>query len=134
MENLLQGIPGVTVYVDDILITGATEEEHLKSLEEVLRRLAKAGLLVSKHKCRFMVPMVAHLGHSIDTKGLHPLLVHFDSQLPLTLACDASPYGVGAVLAHRMPDGAEKPIGYTCRTLNKAERNYSQLDLLVCLV
>ena len=28
------------------------------------------------------------------------LLVHFDASLPLTLACDASAYGVGAVLAH----------------------------------
>jgi hypothetical protein len=38
MESLLQGIPGVTVYIDDILISSATEEEHLKALEEVLKR------------------------------------------------------------------------------------------------
>ena len=54
--------------------------------------------------------------------------MHFDSQLPLTLACDASAFGIRAVLAHRMPDGSEKPIGYASRTLNKAERNYSQLE------
>ena len=56
------------------------------------------------------------------------LLVHFNPQLPITLACNASAFGIGAVLAHRMPDGAEKPIGYASRTLNKAERNYSQLE------
>jgi len=44
MEQLLQGIPGVTAYINDILITGETDGEHLKSLEEVLRRLAKAAL------------------------------------------------------------------------------------------
>ena len=48
------------------------------------------------------------------------LLVHFDPTLSLTLACDASAYGIGAVLAHRYPDGSEHPIGYAFHTLNKA--------------
>ncbi len=34
------------VYIDDILITGQMEEEHLKALEEVLKQLEKAGLRV----------------------------------------------------------------------------------------
>ena len=56
------------------------------------------------------------------------LLVHFNSTVPLTLACDASAYGIGAVFTHRFPDGSERPIGYASRTLNEAERNYSQLE------
>ena len=75
MDNLLQGILGVVTYLDDILITGATEEEHLKSIEEVLRLLIKAGLRVKKHKCSFMVPRVSYLGDNIDAHGLHPLSV-----------------------------------------------------------
>uniref|UniRef100_A0A8C6WZ84 ribonuclease H n=1 Tax=Neogobius melanostomus TaxID=47308 RepID=A0A8C6WZ84_9GOBI len=33
MDTLLQGIPQVAVYLDDLLITGATEVEHLSNLE-----------------------------------------------------------------------------------------------------
>ena len=55
-------------------------------------------------------------------------LAHFDSNLPIVLACDASAYGIGAVLAHRMPDGTERPIGYVSRTLSKTEQHYSQLE------
>ncbi len=56
------------------------------------------------------------------------LLVHFDGNKPLLLACDASPYGVGAVLSHLEPDGSERPIAFASRTLAAAEQKYSQLD------
>ena len=55
-------------------------------------------------------------------------LTHLDSTLKLTLACDASEYGLGAVLSHKMSDGSERPIGYASRTLSPSERNYSQLE------
>ena len=38
-EGLLKGIAGVIVYIDDILTTGKTTEQHLSALEEVLKRL-----------------------------------------------------------------------------------------------
>ncbi len=56
------------------------------------------------------------------------VLIHFDEQRPLVVCCDASPYGLGAVLSHRMDDGKDRPIGYVSRTLNPAEKNYSQLE------
>ena len=39
MEKILQGLPMVVVYIDDILITGRTNREHLDHLEKVLQRL-----------------------------------------------------------------------------------------------
>ena len=48
MENLLQGITKVCVYIDDILITGSTEAEHLEKLAEVLERLTKTGMRLKR--------------------------------------------------------------------------------------
>ena len=73
METLLQGIANVVVYLDDILITGSTDEEHLGTLEEVLTRMEQAGLRLKKSKCAFMVDSVTYLGHKIDANGLHPV-------------------------------------------------------------
>ena len=56
------------------------------------------------------------------------VLAHYDPDLPVRVACDASPYGLGAVLSHVMSDGSEKPVAFASRTLNRAERNYSQID------
>ena len=55
MEKLLQGIPGVMVYIDDILITGNNEVEHLSNLKEVLNWLRQSGLRLKLAKCNFMV-------------------------------------------------------------------------------
>ena len=73
METLLRGIPGVIVYLDDILISRSTKAEHLKALEEVLNRLATAGLRAKKWKCKFMAPFVEFLGHLVDCDGIRPL-------------------------------------------------------------
>ncbi len=72
MESLLQGIPGVVAFVDDILIPGNSESEHLEALNEVLIHLNKAGLRVKKNKCKFMQPSVIYLGYRLDAEGLHP--------------------------------------------------------------
>ena len=55
-------------------------------------------------------------------------LAHFKSGQQLVLVCDASPVGIGAVLAQREADGSERPLGYVSRSLTQAERRYAQID------
>ena len=203
IDTILQGLPGVQCILDDMIITGKNDAEHLQNLERVLQRLEQYGLRVNIDKCFFMKERVSYCGHEIDKSGLwkmqdkvdavlnapvpqnvaqlrsllglvnyynrylpnlstvikplnelleknrkwvwsdacqsaleniktlitsEPVLTHYDPQAPLRHACDASPYGLGAVLSHVMPDGSEKPIAFASRSLNKAERNYAQID------
>ena len=204
MDSLLQGLNHVVVYLDDIVVTGSSDEEHIHNLGEVLSRLSNAGIHLKREKCSFFADQVEYLGHLIDKEGLHPtdakveavqkapapsnvsklksflgllnyyskflpnlssvlsplysllqadkiwtwgheeeeslvtaakallssskLLVHYDPNNPLMLSCDASSYGVGAVLSHQMQDGSEKPIGFASRTMSATEKKYSQLD------
>ena len=203
MESLLQDLPRVAVYIDDIVVAGTSVDDHLANLEKVMARLLSAGLTVRKSKCVFAASSIEYLGHVIDAEGLHPseekvrairdapepqsvsqlksflgilnyyskflpnlsvtlyplyrllckdvtfqwtdehreafqqakellqsssLLVHFDESKQLVLSCDASSYGIGAVLGHKLEDGSEKPIAYVSRTLSAAEKNYSQLE------
>ena len=71
MDTILRGLKGVICYIDDILITGVTEAEHLEHLEQVLHRLQEHGTRLKKEKCYFMQQSVQYLGHRIDAEGLH---------------------------------------------------------------
>ena len=203
MENLLQGIPHVAVRVEDILVSGKDDPDHLANLEAVLSRISTAGLKLRLTKCLFMQPEVMYCGYVISGDGIQPvvakvdaiknapepkdvsqlraflgmlnyyhrflpdvgtileplhqllrkgptwlwgkeqqeafatskellqsaeLLAHFDPAKELVLATDASDYGMGAVLSHKIEGGTERPIGYMSRSLNGAERNYSTLE------
>ena len=72
MESLFQGCQGVSVYLDNILVTGPTAESHLANLDNVLGILATSGLKLNKSKCAFMLPKVEYLGHVINGLELHP--------------------------------------------------------------
>ena len=53
MDSLLQDIPHVAAYLDDILITGKDNKEHLRNLDEVLHRLEEAD---QGGDCRMWMP------------------------------------------------------------------------------
>ena len=71
MDTVLQGLPKVLCYLDDILITGSNEEEHFQNVEQVLQRLQQYGIRAKRSKCTFMSESVEYLGHRVDASGLH---------------------------------------------------------------
>lgn len=203
IESILSGIEGVVVFIDDICVTGPTDDIHLSRLQQVFERLSKYGLRINQSKTDLFCDSVEYCGYKIDRNGIHktkskieaildaprptnvsevrsflglinyygrffenlsdllePLhnlirknttfkwteeceksfsavkkemssekfLVHYDKNLPLVLATDASPIGVGAVLSHVYPDGSERPIYFASQTLSTTQRKWSQID------
>ena len=45
MDTVLQGLPKVICYLDDILISASTPEEHLDNVKQVLKRLEQYGII-----------------------------------------------------------------------------------------
>ena len=65
MEAVLQGIKGVAVYVDDVIVGTPDEESHLEVLDQVLARLEQEGLVCKISKCHFMRSKVDVLGFEV---------------------------------------------------------------------
>ncbi|XP_038637731.1 laminin subunit gamma-3-like [Scyliorhinus canicula] len=100
---------------DDIRIIGSSEQEHSNNLEVTLK-----SPQIHNQKCDFFR---ISMGHIISKGGFQEwesannevkeslkkceLLVHLNPKLKLQLACDASPYGVGAAVSHIKPSEVE---------------------------
>ncbi|OUC48352.1 putative reverse transcriptase [Trichinella nativa] len=70
MNTMLAGIPNVAAYLDDIILTGATDDEHRRTLKLVLGRLKESGLRIRKEKCTFFQKKVEYLGDILSSKGI----------------------------------------------------------------
>ena len=74
IAEVLQGLIGygVTAYLDDIIVGGKSEAEHLSLLQAVLERLRYAGLTVKSTKVVACRRCIKFLGHVVSSSGLEP--------------------------------------------------------------
>jgi hypothetical protein len=70
MEQLTSDLPGVAVYLDDILVSGKDATDHLQNLQRLLQRLHDKGLRCRREKCRFAEASVDYLGHRLTKAGV----------------------------------------------------------------
>ena len=72
IQQTLQGIPGARNISDDIIVFGADQASHDKSLEQTLERLESKGLTLNREKCVFSVSELVFFGFKISADGLAP--------------------------------------------------------------
>ena len=73
MDQILDGIPGTFLYLDDCLLTADTDDELLRRLDQVLTRLGENGVRLRRSKCEFNVREVTYLGWKLSATELKPL-------------------------------------------------------------
>ena len=72
MDEAFRSMPGVYIYIDDILVSTETEAEHLEELKKVFKILADNNLTVNTNKCNFFKKEVPFLGHLVSSDGIKP--------------------------------------------------------------
>ncbi|KAA8578257.1 hypothetical protein FQN60_018737, partial [Etheostoma spectabile] len=72
MTETLNGLEGVAIFMDDVLVYGDTPEQHDQRLSKVLERIESAGLKLNKEKCKFRQDKLHFLGQVIDKSGVRP--------------------------------------------------------------
>ena len=66
MSSILDGIPNLFCYLEDVLIFTANEQQHQVLVKELFSRLAAAGLMISADKCIFAKLKMTFLGYEVD--------------------------------------------------------------------
>lgn len=203
METMISGLEGTAAYIDDIIVSGKTAEEHQQNLLNVLQRIREFGFHLKIQKCKFNLPEIKYLGNIINQHGIQPdptrieavihmpsphdistlrsylgainyygkfvrnmhelrkpfdqllkknvkwkwssecqqsfdkfkeilqsnlLLTHYNPELPIVVAADASNSGIGSCIFHKFQDGSMKAIYHASRSLTDTEKKYSQIE------
>lgn len=109
---VLNGIPNVHVYIDDIIIATDTWEQHLAALKLVLERVQNAGLTIKPKKCEIGMGTITFLGHQLGNGIIQPSLENLDkvikSKRPETKRQVRAFLGLAGYYREFIPNYAEK--------------------------
>ncbi|UYV70680.1 K02A2.6-like, partial [Cordylochernes scorpioides] len=121
-------------YVPEIEFLGMKiDNKGIHPSEEKLRAIKDARPPSNKKELMSFLGLLNYYERFLRNKAtvvepLHRLLdTHFDDNLPTLVSCDASEYGIGAILS-QIDHGVERPVVFASRTLNKTERRYAVID------
>ena len=70
MGQLTADLPGVTVYLDDIIVSGKDSKDHQNNLRRLLQRVEEEGLRCRHEKCQLAKKTVDCLGHRLSKEGI----------------------------------------------------------------
>ena len=73
MDEVVRGLEGVFVYVDDILVASKNEKNYEHHLSVLFTPLELFGLVISLEKSTFGVNQVDFLGYQLSAAGLSPM-------------------------------------------------------------
>ena len=73
MDMVCQGLCGIFVYLDDILIASSSDEQHLQHIRVLFNCLKQYSLVVKLAKCIFGIPEINFLSHHVNCHGAIPL-------------------------------------------------------------
>ena len=72
ISQILSNIEGVAAYMDDIVISGETKEEHDERLKKVLNVLQSHNVQINKSKTVLNMESIDYLGYCISGEGIKP--------------------------------------------------------------
>ena len=74
MQNMLGelNLTYCIIYLDDVIVYGRTEEEHLERLRIVLEHFLEFNLKLKPSKCSFFQSEIVYLMHHVSKEGIHP--------------------------------------------------------------
>lgn len=72
VDTMTAGLSGTAAYLDDIVVTGASIQEHNNRVQELFAKMQTYGLRVRMDKCIFLETEVKFLGQIISKDGRKP--------------------------------------------------------------